>query len=195
MISEAQYQKAKAKIDQEHSLDLSIQTDNGIEYPAELLYSNRMLSILDLVLPESNNVIKLAAQCQHLKRWQVPRDLYPYDRRGYHEWRRVVMDFQLEQTRIILSEAGIDDADITEITKILHEQGNKLNRDSQVIMDTACLVFLRWYMEPFASKHQNEKVADILKKTMRKMSSHGVKLIQKLELSSTSKQLIELVNS
>lgn len=195
MISETQYHKAKEKINQEHSLDLTFNTEGGIEYPAELLYSNRMLSILELVLPESSNVMKIAALCQHLKRWQIPRDNFPYDRRGYHEWRRVVMDYQLEQTRLVLSDVGIEKDDITQITTILKEQGNKLNRDSQIIMDTACLVFLKWYMEPFSAKHQHEKVFDILKKTMRKMSSNGIKLIAKLDLSTSSQHLIEQANS
>lgn len=194
MITEEQYRIASEKIDAAHSSDETMQLENGNLVPAELLYSKRMLSVLELVNAGSSFEIKIAAQCQHLKRWSVPRSLYPYDRRGYHQWRQVVMDFQLQETKLILSLAYIGESDIKHILTILKEQGNKLNPESQMIMDTACLVFLKWYMEPFAGKHQNEKVIDILRKTMRKMSSKGVNLISQLDLPVSAKTILEQVN-
>ncbi len=194
MITEEQYRTATEKIDAAHSSDEMMELEDGNLFPVELLYSKRMLSVLELVSPDSSFEIKIAAQCQHLKRWSVSRSLYPYDRRGYHQWRQVVMDFQLQETKKILLAANIGESDIHHILFILKEHGNKLNPESQVIMDTACLVFVKWYMEPFAGKHQNEKVIDILRKTMRKMSSKGVNLISKLELPVSAKNILEQVN-
>jgi len=165
--------------------------EDGTFYPSELLYGKRMLAILEMVYLDSSYTIKLAVQCQHLKRWGIPRSDYPYDRRGYHEWRRVVMEYQLEQTQLILSNVNIEAVDIQFILNVLRNQGDKSNPDSQIIMDTACLVFLKWYMEAFAIKHESEKVLDILKKTMRKMSETGLYLISRLDLPVSTKQILE----
>lgn len=191
MITEELYRKTTREIDKVHVLDKSESEENGILYPAEWLYSKRMLMILDMINERSSFRLKLAVQCQHLERWGVPRSNYTYDRRGYHEWRRAVMDYQLKRTIETLSITGMQEDDIKWITNVLREQGNKSNPDAQIIMDVACLVFLKWYMEPFSAKHESEKVTDILKKTMRKMSDNGIDLIPKLSLSLFSKQMLE----
>lgn len=191
MITSQLYKIAKEEIDKAHSEDATQETDGGIVYPAELLYSERMLTILGLVSPESSYAMKLAVQCQHIHRWDVPRSDYTYDRRGYHQWRRVVMDYQLQYTQSLLSRIKMDEDDIQWIVKAIREQENKRNPDGQLIMDTACLVFLKWYMTPFAAKHENEKVVDILKKTMLKMSRNGISLISNLDLPLSAKQMLE----
>lgn len=191
MITSQLYEIATAEIDKVHAEDASHETDDGIVYPAELLYSKRMLSVLDLVSPSGDYAMKLAAQCQHLQRWGVPRSDYPYDRRGYHQWRRVVMKHQLELTKSLLSRIEMDEADIHWILNTLREQENKRNPDGQIIMDTECLVFMKWYMTSFATKHESEKVVDILKKTILKMSSKGVSLISNLDLPLQAKQMLE----
>ena len=191
MISEELYHKAIAEIEKAHAEDGSKEIENGASYPSEVLYGRRMLSVLEMVSPDSSLAMKLAVQCQHIKRWGIPRSNYPFDRRGYHQWRRVVMDYQLQQAHLLLSAANIDETDILWVLNALKNQGDKSNPESQIIMDTACLVFLKWYMESFAAKHENEKVIDILKKTIRKMSVEGLDLIPKLDLPPTAKQALE----
>jgi len=193
MINEHFYLLATAEIERLHRTDTLQVMENGIEHPSELLYSKRMLDMLELFCPGSPNYLKIAAQCQHLKRWGVPRDNYPYDRRGYHEWRREVMEYQLGETYRILSVVGIEDSDIQQIIDVLRNQGDKTNEDAQIIMDTACLTFLKWYMEPFASKHESSKVIDILKKTMRKMSSEAISLVHTLQLNQSVHVLLDQV--
>src|SRR5689334_10210096 len=125
MITDEQYKKASEKIDIAHSGDVVQIVENGIEYPSELLYSKRMLQILELLRPDSSNVLKVAVQCQHLKRWGIPRADFPFDRRGYHEWRRVVMNYQLNLTQEILSDVGMDEADVHKVMDVLKNQGDK----------------------------------------------------------------------
>ncbi len=192
MITDEQYKIASGKIDNAHSGDISSVTENGIELPCELLYSMRMVQVLELFNPGSTYVLKLAVQCQHLQRWGIPRADFPFDRRGYHEWRRVVMDYQLNITSLILTETGINEADILLVSDTLKNQGNKSHIEAQIIMDIACLVFLKWYMEPFASKHQNEKVMDIMKKTIRKMSQEAVTIIPKLDLPESAQLILNM---
>jgi hypothetical protein len=190
MIDDDLYKVALVEIEKAHAQDPSAEEVNGVAVPAELVYSQRMLSVLDMVSPGSSNDMKLAVQCQHLKRWNIPRANHPFTRRGYHQWRREVMVYQLEQTKMILISVGVSDADISWIVNALQNQGDTSVPESQIIMDTACLVFLKWYMEPFSAKHEHEKVADILKKTMRKMSEAGISLIAKLDLPASAQLIL-----
>jgi hypothetical protein len=194
MITVELYRQATNIIEKAHSIDSSRETENNILYPSELLYSIRMLSMLDIVRPDNDYVLKLAAQCQHLMRWNVARDLYPYDRKGYHQWRRAVMDYQLQQTMKILTGVNIEADDIQIITEALKNQGNKSNSNSQIIEDTACLVFIKWYLEPFASKHENIKIIEILKKTMQKMSDSGLTLVKSIDKSPAVIDILNMVN-
>ncbi|HEY4784715.1 MAG TPA: DUF4202 domain-containing protein [Bacteroidales bacterium] len=191
MLDDNLYHKATLELEKVHGMDNIREIYNGKEYPSELLYSQRMLQMLEKVNPASLHILKLAAQCQHLKRWNIPRAEYPYNRRGYHEWRRVVMEYQLKETKEILSNVGLSNDDILLVLDALRNQGDKSDPNAQIIVDTACLVFIKWYMEPFAAKHQSEKVTDILKKTMRKMSENGIQLISTLGLPTTSAQMLE----
>jgi hypothetical protein len=191
MITDELYKKATAEIEKIHASDVTMEMENEKSYPAEVLYCKRILNILDLVDTQGSYAMKLAVQCQHLQRWGVPRSEFTYDRRGYHQWRRKVMEHQLQLTQTVLSRAGVDEADIHWIMKTIEKQGDKSNPEAQIITDTACLVFLKWYMEPFAVKHEHEKVIDIIKKTLRKMSEAGVKLVSKLDLPESSLKVLE----
>ena len=194
MIHEELYLKATTAIKEVHGADSVQHMENGMAFPSEILYGQRMLALLEEVYPESSFAFKLAVQCQHLKRWGIPRTDYPFDRRGYHEWRRVVMEYQLAETRTVLSAVPVEEEDLLWILDALKNQGNKANGNAQIITDTACLVFMKWYMVPFAAKHESEKVVDILKKTMRKMSEKGIHWVSKLGLSSEVMQMVALAS-
>lgn len=191
MISKELYTKATEEIEKAHSADPTKEPENGQAYPAEFLYGRRMLKILDMIIPDSSYTLKLAAQFQHFKRWSIPRGSYPYDKRGYHQWRRVVMEYQLQETHKLLSEIHMGDVDRNTIINALKNQGDKSNVDAQILVDTSCLVFIKWYMEGFAVKHESDKVQDIMKKTMRKMTENGRNLIAKLDIPVSSMEILE----
>ena len=73
MVSEEQYLEAIRRIDDIHIIDPSVEIIDGKEIKAELLYSNRMLTILEKVDPNSSFELKLAAKCQHMSRYGVFR--------------------------------------------------------------------------------------------------------------------------
>ncbi len=187
MITEEQYKKVSKLIEQIHLADLNHEGENT---PAELLYCERMLSVLEMVYPGAPFSLKIAAQCQHLQRWGIPRSNYPFDRKGYHLWRRAVMEFQLDLTKKLLTESEIEESEMVIILGSLKNQDNKSNLNATIIMDTACLIFLKWYLIPFSAKHESSKVIDILRKTMKKMSERGLSVISKLELPEPVMDLI-----
>ncbi len=56
---------------------------------------------------------------------------------------------------------------------MLRKEGLKRDADVQALENVICFVFLKWYFAPFAAKHEDSKVLDIVQKTARKMSEEG----------------------
>jgi tRNAThr (cytosine32-N3)-methyltransferase len=125
------------------------------------------------LVPGDSSLLRLAARCQHLERWTVPRSTFPMDRPGYLAWRRSLYTKQAERARALLLEAGIPAAEAAEIATWVSKTGLKTNAGTQALEDAACLVFLENEITAFAAQHAEyprEKFVDILRKTWRKMS-------------------------
>src|SRR5690606_9309475 len=109
--------------------------------------------------------VKLAARCQHIGRWEVPRQSYPDGRKGYLQWRSTLMKLHAEKAESILLSCGYDHDTIDKVKFVLQKkQLHQHHPDSQVLEDVICLVFIQYYLNDFASKHDDEKVVDILRK-------------------------------
>ena len=52
------------------------------------------------------------------------------------------------------------------------------------------MVFLEFYLDDFSAKHPEDKVVDILRKTIRKMSAEGKKGVDGLSLSDKTTALV-----
>src|SRR3990172_2304193 len=81
------FEQAVAMIDDANAADPNRIVVDGAERPAEVVYGVRMSAMLDRLLPDAPEVLRLAARAQHIRRWSVPRSDYPMDRTGYHCWR------------------------------------------------------------------------------------------------------------
>ena len=81
------FEKAFAQFDSYNSDDPNTEEFEGKSYPKELLYAMRMSERLDLFMPDAPEYLKLAARCQHIGRWEIPRNSYPMDKKGYLQWR------------------------------------------------------------------------------------------------------------
>ncbi|HEY5778910.1 MAG TPA: DUF4202 family protein, partial [Terrimicrobiaceae bacterium] len=73
------YAIARSLIDAAHSTDPKSREGR----PAELVYADRMEIWLRHLAPDASELLLLAARCQHLERWSVPRNSYPAGRVGY----------------------------------------------------------------------------------------------------------------
>jgi tRNAThr (cytosine32-N3)-methyltransferase len=123
--------------------------------------------------PTAGPLIRLAARCQHLERWSVPRASYPLDKTGYHAWRRSLYTKQAERARALLLGAGLSAEECAEVATWVSKTGLKTNPGTQALEDAACLVFLENEIGAFAAQHADyprEKFVEILRKTWRKMS-------------------------
>lgn len=163
-----------AAIDAANAADPKLEPDSdGQMRPATLLYGLRMTSELEGLAPEAPEVLQIASRGQHIERWKVTRDTYPEGRAGYLKWRRDQGRAHGDRLAGLMQAAGYSAAECDRVGVLLRKEGIKRDEDVQMLEDTICMVFLRYYFAPFAAKHPHDKVLDIVAKTARKMSGHG----------------------
>src|SRR6516225_10133101 len=87
------FDAALRRFDEENSRDPNLEETEGGAQPRELLYSKRLTEWLLRLCPEASEELRLAARCQHLCRWMIPRESYPMTRPGYLRWREELKRF------------------------------------------------------------------------------------------------------
>lgn len=190
------YDKAVELIDAANAEDPNIEIADGKEWPKELLYGQRMSEMIERYRPEADDIVKLAVRAQHIQRWKSPRKAYPMDRKGYHQWRTDLYFFHAVTAAGLLAEAGYGADELERARNAIGKRKIKVNPDTQLLEDTASLVFIEYYMQEFADKHpeySEEKWIDIIQKTWNKMSdeAHQFALSGKLKLPEPLVPLIQ----
>lgn len=191
MTTTDRFSKAVAGFDAYNKRDPNVEVYNGKEYPKELLYSLRMTERLAAFAPEAPEAVRLAARCQHIGRWEIPREKYPMEKKGYLQWRNEEKFHHAAIAETILKDCGYEEATIEKVKALLLKKALFTDAETQLLEDVVCLVFLEYYLEDFAAKHDDEKVIDILRKTMRKMSKVGKDAVGALKLPEAVRPLIE----
>ncbi len=166
------------------------QDDHGRALPKELLYAQRMSQCLDDYAPQAPEVLRLAVRCQHICRWRSARSDYPTTREGYFRWRAELGKMHADIAAEVLRETGYDEPTIKRVRQLVRKLNRAADADVQCLEDVICLVFLRYYFDAFAAKHEDTKVIDILRKTWGKMSARAHEYALKLPFSDTGKQLV-----
>jgi hypothetical protein len=163
------------------------------EVPWSLLYHQRMTHWLKHLAPDASELLLLAARCQHIRRWTIPRSDYPMDRSGYKRWRKRLAQFHADQAAEILTRIGYDPATIDRLGELLQKFRLKLDPEVQLFEDAICLVFLENEFSDFAQKHDEDKLVTILQKTWTKMSSQGHQAARELvkQLDPETRRLVE----
>jgi hypothetical protein len=164
---------------------------DGVSYPRELLYAQRMTTWLERFAPEASEALRLAARSQHIRRWMIPRDHYPMDRRGYLQWRTTLGRFHAEAVATILREVGYEEAMIQRVQALLRKEGLRRDAEVQCLEDVICLVFLESYCADFARQLDAAKALGILRKTWSKMSPRGREVARAAGLRLDVQQLID----
>lgn len=143
--------------------------------------------------PAASELLRLAARCQHLERFLVPRSTFPDGKAGYLQWRQSLYRKQAGRAREILLSAGFSSTEADEAAAWVAKSALKTNPGTQALEDAACLVFLETEIEDFAAQHREyprEKFVDILRKTWRKMSPRGQELARALPLAPAIAALV-----
>jgi len=141
--------------------------------PAAKIYGQRMSAETLRLFPDASEELQIAARGQHLERWVLRRGDYPQGRAGYLNWRRDLAEHHATRVGNIMQVFGYPKASIDQVGKMLRKEGLKRDPEVQALEDVICSVFLTYYFTPFAAKHSDEKVLNIVAKTARKMSAEG----------------------
>jgi tRNAThr (cytosine32-N3)-methyltransferase len=184
------YERARILVDSAHAADPRWGADGR---PAELAYADHMENWVARIVPDADPVLRLAARCQHLERWLVPRGSFPMDRPGYLAWRKSLYVKQAERARQILAEAGVPPAEAANAATWVSKTGLRTNPGTQALEDAAVLVFLESEIQAFAAQHAEyprEKFVDIVRKTWRKMSPRAQELARGLDLPAPIAALV-----
>jgi hypothetical protein len=158
------FARAVARFDELHAEDA---TGHAARYHAALS------GFVSLLAQDASEALRLAAHCQHLRRQQLPRSAYPEGVLGYKRWRSELARLHANEAKEILIEVGYDDVLAERVSDLLLKKRLKTDAEVQTFEDAICLTFLAVDFAPFAAKHPDEKVIDIVKKTWGKMSERG----------------------
>jgi hypothetical protein len=184
------YGRARELVDAAHAADPGKAPDGR---PAELAYADNMEKWVARVVPDARPILRLAARCQHLERWSVPRGSFPEGRPGYLAWRKSLYVKQSERALGLLVAAGISEAEAAEAATWVSKAEMRTNAGSQALEDAAVLVFLESEIGAFAAQHAEYprgKFVDILRKTWRKMSPRARELALGLDLPAAIAALV-----
>lgn len=190
-VESNRFRQAVEQFDSINRKDPNRESFQGSTCPKELLYAQRMTACLRRLAPDASEALCLAARCQHIARWQIPRSDYPMDRRGYHQWRTTLNRFHAEKAGEILHALGYDDETITRVQGFLLKKHLKNDPEMQLLEDVICLVFLESYFSDFSKKHDENKMIAIVQKTWKKMSARGHVAALQLDLPPVDLALIK----
>lgn len=184
------------KIDEYNSADPNRVLENGESRPWELVHARAMTRWIEALEPNPSEALRIAARSQHIGRWKIPRDDYPRNRKGYHQWRNALKQFHADVTADIMASAGYDEATIERVRKMNRKeglQGTDPDPEVQCIEDALSLTFMEYRLEQFATRegYPEDKVVNILRKTMKKMSPAGLARAQTLEFSPPVAELVQ----
>lgn len=183
-------EQAIEAIDAKNAKDPNLENAEGQMLPKELLYAKRMTAQLLAFQPDASQEVQIAARAQHICRWKSPRENYPMNRIGYLKWREDLKKMHANLTAEILQDLDFEKEVIDRVMFLIKKKRIKKDAESQLLEDVICLVFLQYYFEDFAAKHEEEKVIDIVQKTWAKMSEKGQAAALKLPLSKTTLALV-----
>lgn len=184
------FERALASFDTYNGNDPNREKTEDNDIPKEFLYAIRMTSKLSHYAPDAPEHVQLAARCQHIGRWEIPRNAYPIDRKGYLQWRSQLAIHHATIAENILKECEYDQDTIDKVKALLLKKQLHQNPDTQLLEDVICLVFIEYYLDDFANLHDDDKVIDILKKTLKKMSPKAIQEAVKISVSDHVKKLI-----
>ena len=169
----ARFEQAVARFDRANADDPNDERVDGVDTPKELAYARRMSERLARLAPDASEPLRLAARSQHIRRWTIPRTEFPEGRDGYRTWRTRLAAFHAETAGAILRDVGYESAVVARVESLLRKERLKADPDTQTLEDVACLVFLEHEAARFASRQEEAKLVEILRKTWRKMSERG----------------------
>ena len=141
--------------------------------------------------PAPTEELLLAARAHHLRRWTIPRASYPQGRSGYLRWRKALHEQHARDVAEILSGVGYDDATVGRVQDIVRKRRLGKDDEVQVLEDALCLVFVETQLHDLAARVEPEKMVDVVRKTLVKMSDRAKQLATELDIPADDRALLD----
>ncbi len=182
-----------AAIDAANAEDPRVIEADGETQPFEIIYARRMTARLAALYPDASDLLKIAARAQHLRRWDIARESFPLGRHGYNDWRKECRAHHARLVSELMRGHGYDEDAIKHVATLIRKERLKKERESQALENVAAIVFLEHYFDDFHAKYvdyDDDKIIDILGKTLCKMSPKGHAAALGLPLPDRTRQLV-----
>lgn len=167
------FRNAVKRFDEENAKDPNLEMVEGKEVPHELVDAQRLTNWVLKLDPQASEPLQLAARCQHICRWKMPRSEYPEGKAGYLKWRKDLKSFHADKAAEILKEVGYKPKVLERVRQLNLKKGLAKDPEVQLLEDALCLVFLEYEFAEFCERKDDEMMVRILKKTWAKMSDRG----------------------
>jgi hypothetical protein len=187
----ARFDATIRRFDEENGRDPNVEIVNGSPQPRELVYARWLTDWVFKLCPEATEALRLAARCQHLCRWTIPRDSYPMTRAGYLQWREALKKFHAQKAAEILREVGYPENTIRRMQELNLKKNFPHDAEGRVLEDALCLVFLERQLGDLASKTSDDKVINALQKSWKKMTPAAHAKALKLPFGLREKALVD----
>jgi len=167
------FREAIRRFDDANSADPNTMVIEGKPVPHELFYAQRLTEWVERLSPSASPALLLAARCQHICRWMIPRSSYPMTRAGYLKWRTDLKQFHAKKSGEILAESGCSADLIARVQDLNLKKNFGQDLELQTLEDALCLVTLQYQLTDLIRKTDPDKMIGILQKTWKKMSSQA----------------------
>jgi hypothetical protein len=185
------FEAALRRFDAENSRDPNRENSGGVSQPRELLYAQRLTGRVLRLCPDASEELRLAARCQHICRWEIPRNSYPMTRAGYLKWRADLKKFHAQKAGEILRESGYDETVILRVQELNLKKNFPDDPEVRLLEDALCLVFLQFQLADLAAKTDEDKTINALQKSWAKMSESARAEALKLNYGEREKILLQ----
>ncbi|MCY3888445.1 MAG: DUF4202 domain-containing protein [bacterium] len=179
-----------ANADDPHTIEIGGEVRSKEQAHAELM--TEWVKRLD---PDAQDAQLVAARAHHLRRWVLPRSDYPEGRAGYLRWRTAQTKRHAAEVAEIVTAVGYDEDFAADVSAIVAKRGLATDPRVQTHEDALCLVFLQIQFEALADKLGDDHMAEVLAKTLAKMSPAARQIAGDLSLSDRAAALLGAAGS
>jgi hypothetical protein len=191
-VNPPRFAEALRRFDEANAEDPISESFEGKSWPRELLYAHRLYEWVHRLTPAASEPLLLAARCQHICRWMIPREQYPMTREGYLKWRTKLKEFHARKAGEILKSVGYPDELVQRVQELNLKKNFPRDPESRVLEDALCLVFLQYQFGGLAKKTSDEKMVNALRKSWHKMTDAARQEALNLGFSENEKRLLNL---
>src|SRR4030088_3532349 len=186
----ARFHQVLRRFDDENARDPNLVIIEDTARPRELIYAQWLTDWVLRLCPGASEAVRLAARCQHICRWRIPRNSYPMTRARYLRWREELKRFHAEKSTEILREAGYPEDIIARVRDLNLKKNFGADPECQLLEDALCLVTLQYQLGDLMDKTEPDKMITILQKTWKKMSPAARREALGLSFSDREKELL-----